>query len=93
MVITVTHTDQSTKMLFSDSGDLKRHKFTKNLHFKNLTRKQYFLYHIWFRENKKQTNNPNIIITTNHINTETRKIYFVCVNLYERYLIKCDREV
>ena len=43
------HTDQSLKMSFSNS------RYRKNMHFENLTQKQYFRYHIWIREiyNKK----------------------------------------
>ena len=67
-----THTPTAKNVIFEG---LQSVQFYRNLHFKNLTQKQYFLYHIWIRENKKAHFSTVFIIQKYmHINTFRRSI-------------------
>ena len=61
MLITDTHIkreierDLELKILFSDSGDIRKCKSIKNLNFEYVILEQKFLYHIFGRESKNTT--------------------------------------
>ena len=50
----VTRDDRPLKMCFFRVGGIKNAPTHKNIHFKHLNPKYYFLYHSQVRENKKE---------------------------------------